>query len=324
MHLIDLHCDMIWKLLMDKDKGESVDIWENKGAVSLPKLKEADSMAQVFAVFVYMGKFQGKDRWSKGYEDALRMLDALDAEVENTKGEIQWAKNGEEIERIFCDGKIAGLKSLEEGGVLEEKLNRLSRLYDKGVRLVTLTWNEENCIGYPNSRDRSVMEQGLKKFGVEVIAFMNEKGMLIDVSHLSDQGFWDVIRLSKAPVLASHSNARSLFEHPRNLTDEMLAALGNCGGVAGLNLYPYFIDKKGVSTMEKLAAHLRYMINRAGEDAVAIGTDFDGFDEGTLEIQHIGEMPRFYEYLKQHGFTEQVLEKIWYKNALRLIQEVTK
>lgn len=324
MHLIDLHCDMIWKLLLDKDKGENVDIWENKGAVSLPKLKEADSMAQVFAVFVYMGKFQGKDRWSKGYEDALRMLDALDAEVEKTKGEIQWAKNGEEIERIFCDGKIAGLKSLEEGGVLEGKINRLSRLYDKGVRLVTLTWNEENCIGYPNSRDRSVMEQGLKKFGVEVISFMNEKGMLIDISHLSDQGFWDVIRLSKAPVLASHSNARSLFEHPRNLTDEMLAALGNCGGVAGLNFYPYFIDKKGVSTMEKLAAHLRYMINRAGEDAVAIGTDFDGFDEGILEIQHIGEMPRFYEYLKQHGFTEQVLEKIWYKNALRLIQEVTK
>lgn len=324
MHLIDLHCDMIWKLLKDRAEGKEVDICRNEGAVSLLGLEKAESMAQFFAAFVYMGKFQGKGRWSKGYREALMMLKALDEEIERTEGKIEWAQNAGDVLGTHRQGKIAAIKSVEEGGVLEEKISRLETFYEEGVRLLTLTWNEENCIGYPNSRDRNIMEKGLKKFGMEVVSFMNEKGMIIDVSHLSDQGFWDVICLSKAPVVASHSNARSLCAHPRNLTDEMLLELGNHGGVVGLNLYPYFVDKNGRSNMEKLAVHLRHMVSVAGEDAVAIGTDFDGFDEGISSIKNIGQMPDFYDYLKKHGFTEKILEKVWYKNALRIMAEVMK
>lgn len=324
MHLIDMHSDMIWKLLKDRAEGKEVDICRNEGAVSLSGLKQAESMAQFFAAFVYMGKFQGKERWSQGYREALKMLKALDREIEKTEGKIDWARNAKEVVEIHQQGKIAGIKSVEEGGVLEENINRLETFYKEGVRLLTLTWNEENCIGYPNSKNRNIMEKGLKKFGMEVVSFMNEKGMIIDVSHLSDQGFWDVMRLSRTPVVASHSNARSLCAHPRNLTDEMLLELGNHGGVVGLNLYPYFVDENGISDMEKLAAHLRHMVSVAGEDAVAIGTDFDGFDEGISDITDIGQMPVFYEYLKKHGFTERVLEKIWYKNVFRIIKEVIK
>ena len=120
-------------------------------------------------------------------------------------------------------------------------------MYEKGTRLMTLTWNYENCLGYPNSRDASVMGRGLKKFGLETIEQMNGLGMLVDVSHLSDGGFWDCIRHSSAPVVASHSNVRALCDCPRNLTDEMLKALGEKGGAAGLNFYPAFLRKEEAS-----------------------------------------------------------------------------
>ena len=124
-------------------------------------------------------------------------------------------------------------------------MNRLHTLYQEGVRLVTLLWNEENCIGSPNSKDRKIMQKGLKPFGFEVVEQMNSLGMLIDVSHLSDGGFWDVLSTSSKPIVASHSNARALCEHPRNLSDDMIRALAEKGGVIGLNFYPYFVNPVG-------------------------------------------------------------------------------
>ena len=121
---------------------------------------------------------------------------------------------------------------MEEGGVLNEKQERLEELYRLGIRLITLTWNYENCLGYPNSRDGEVMNRGLKAFGLEIVERMNALGMLVDVSHLSDGGFWDCIRVSRAPIIASHSNARALCGVPRNLTDDMLRALAEKGGAA--------------------------------------------------------------------------------------------
>ena len=151
------------------------------------------------------------------------------------------AGSGAELEAAEQAKKYAGILTVEEGGVLNGKAERVEQLYEQGVRLLTLTWNYENCIGSPDSRDTEVMQRGLKPFGIEVVRRMNELGMLVDVSHLSDGGFWDCIRYSTDPIVASHSNCRELCRHPRNLTDEMLRASGRkrrCCGIEFLFCFP--------------------------------------------------------------------------------------
>ena len=165
------------------------------------------------------------------------------------------------------------------------------------------------------------MQKGLKPFGFEVVEQMNSLGMLIDVSHLSDGGFWDVLSTSSKPIVASHSNARALCEHPRNLTDDMIRALAEKGGVIGLNFYPYFVNPAGHASVSALAEHALHLFYIGGEDSVAIGTDFDGFDGvEILEIEKAEEMERLWEALKAKGFTEAQIERIAYGNVKRVLQ----
>lgn len=321
MHLIDMHCDTVAKILESKN-GEG--LYENSFDVDIKGMKNAGTMAQFFACFVYMEMFQGKDRMEKAYLYAKKMAAKLKEEVQKNSKEIALATTADSILQNQEQGKISAILTLEEGGVINGEFRKLEELYNEGIRLVTLLWNFENCMGYPNSKDRKIMEQGLKPFGFETVERMNDLGMLVDVSHMSDGGFWDVIHTSKKPVVASHSCARSLCNHPRNLTDEMLRALGEKGGLAALNFYPAFIREDQKASKEDLAAHIKHMINVAGMDAVAIGTDFDGFEGGELEIDKTGKMSLLYHTLKKEGFTEEQLEKIWFGNVMRVIKEVVK
>lgn len=318
MRLIDMHCDTVFELFRRKDRN----LKSNTLGVDLEKLEKSGSVAQFFACFIYMKLFQGKDRFSKGYQYALDMISYAKQEFEKYPEEIALTKSYEELVENESIGKLSAFLTVEEGGIVENDTKRLEFLYEKGIRLMTLLWNEENCMGYPNSRDKELMNSGLKPFGIETVERMNELGMVIDVSHMSDGGFWDVLRYSKKPVVASHSNARALCPHPRNLNDEMIRALAEQGGIAGLNLYPYFINENGKATIDDLVRHIEYMFDVGGEDFVAIGTDFDGFDEGELEIRDISEMALLYHALKKRGFHERQLEKFWNGNAKRVLGEV--
>ena len=321
MHLIDMHCDTIAKILESKS-GEG--LYENSFDIDIRGMKRSGTMAQFFACFVYMERFQGKDRMENAFLYARRMAEKLKEEIQKNSKEIALATTENDIVRNQEKGKISAILTLEEGGVINGDLRKLEELYNDGTRLVTLLWNFENCIGYPNSSDRKIMEQGLKPFGFETVERMNDFGMLVDVSHMSDGGFWDVIRTSKKPIVASHSSARSLCVHPRNLTDEMLRALGENGGIAALNFYPAFIREDKKASKEDLAAHIKHMVNVAGIDAVAIGTDYDGFEGGELEIDKVEKMPLLYQALQKEGFTESQLEKIWFRNVMRVLKEVIK
>lgn len=307
MKFIDLHCDTFWAM----ERGVPL-------CVDIDKLKAADSLAQFFACFVYMDDFAGD--YTRGYVHALEMIQKAKEFFDANRREIKLVDSYHGLLKNQEEKKISAFLTIEEGGILEGDIRRLERLYAEGVRLMTLLWNYENCIGYPNSRDRNVMEKGLKPFGIEVVRRMNEMGMLIDVSHMSDGGFWDVLKYSKKPVLASHSNARTLCEHPRNLSDEMIRALAEKGGVIGINTYPYFVHSSGNATMELLAEHLEHIYQVGGEDVLGIGTDFDGYDEGESDFLHIGQMNEFYEVVKKRGFTERQMEKIWFQNILRVIK----
>ena len=311
MKWIDMHCDTLSELVK-RPEGESLK--SNNLHVDLERLSRTESVGQFFACYVNAAAYERKPegKWEAAYHAAERLIDC--AEKNYLVEKKQWAE------------EFHGILTVEEGGVLDGKIERLIHLYERGIRLITLTWNYDNCIGSPNSQNPEVMKQGLKPFGFEVVERMNEMGMLVDVSHLSDGGFWDCIRHSKAPIVASHSNCRALCNHPRNLTDEMLHALGNKGGVAGLNFYSRFLieEEKRKASLSELAEHAVHMIDRAGEDAVALGTDFDGFEDTALPegIHGVEDIELIWDALYKKGLTERQIEKLAYKNVRRVLGEI--
>lgn len=366
MKWIDLHCDTL-SILAEKGrpekKGGKGGLWENDLCVDIRRLHESGAAAQFFACYVNAADFRGgfkddrsdakddrsgakDDRggarddagegmekswrtgplWDRAYRKALTMADY----ASRAQGErFGLARSAEEILRMERENRVAGVLTVEEGGVLNGRPERLEELYARGVRLITLTWNYENCIGSPNSRDPEIMQRGLTPFGIQTVERMNDLGMIVDVSHLSDGGFRDCVRRSKKPVIASHSNARALCPHPRNLSDEMLHALGEKGGVAGVNFYGAFLRHAGKpaeddgAQAEDIVRHIRHMMDQAGEDAVALGTDFDGFDRESLPsgIRSVQDMDVLWDAMKRAGFTERQIEKTAYGNVMRILKE---
>lgn len=220
-------------------------------------------------------------------------------------------------------GKIGVIFTGEDLGVIGSDLRKLDTVYQRGVRIATLTWNHENAIGFPNSAKPQVMQAPLKPFGTETVEKMNELGIVIDVSHLSDGGFWDVAHVSSKPFIATHSNSREITNNPRNLTDAMIKAIAKRGGVIGINFAPQFLSGRGddTSRIRDILRHIRHIRNVGGSDVLAIGTDFDGI-RGHLEIDSPAKMPLLAHVLTKCGMKESELEKIFYKNALRVFREV--
>ena len=318
MRLIDMHCDTIWKL-MDLDK--SGNLMENQCSVSIPGMKRAGTMAQFFACFVYWKDMPGG--YEEGYRHVHEMIDFMEEQIKKYPEDIAGAYSYSDVMENNAKGKISAILTVEEGGILEGELHRLESLYQRGIRLMTLMWNYENCIGYPNSREASVMEKGLKPFGIETVRRMGELGMIVDVSHASDGTFTDILCCAKGPVVASHSNCRALKAHPRNLTDEMIRGLAEVGGGAGLNFYGPFLGTEDASLIDEMTAHVLHMIRYGGEDFPMIGTDFDGFDGiDRLDIPGVEYMERLWEALRKKGVSASRLDKLWSKNALRILKSI--
>lgn len=317
MKLIDLHCDTIWKLM---DLGGQGDLMESSCDINIRKMREAGTMAQFFACFINFNDFKDQDGYEGAYRHVKEMIDFLDGQIETYQGEIAHAYSKRDIQENAANGKISAVLTVEEGGVLCGRMERLEELYQKGVRLITLMWNFENCLGHPNSTSAQVMWQGLKPFGIEVVERMGELGMIVDVSHASDGTFRDVLEHARGPVIASHSNCRALCPHPRNLTDEMIHALANAGGIAGLNFYGRFLGEENESRLDEMTQHVLHMIQVGGSNFPAIGTDFDGFDGmERMDIPDAAGMEKLWDALKKKGLSESQLDKIWSGNALRVM-----
>ncbi|HWR45001.1 dipeptidase [Sporomusa sp.] len=310
MNIIDLHCDTIWRLL---EEGKTASLYRNPFSVDIEKLQSSQAQAQFFALFV------NREKTSDPLERALTMATRFFHELEENSQYIALARNYEELRQSRTEGKIAAFLTIEEGGVLKGDLLNLESLYRLGVRLITLTWNYPNEIGYPNCRPE-YRGLGLTPFGEQIVAEMNRLGMLIDVSHLSDQGFYDVATLSAKPFTASHSNARSVTGHPRNLTDDMIKLLAEKGGVMGLNFEKSFLGNAPVSQVSDMVLHVKHIRKVGGIEVIAIGSDFDGIDLG-LELAHAGEMSKLVNALERSGLTQGEIEKICWGNALRVIKD---
>lgn len=315
--MIDLHCDTL--SLLEKSGG-GLDI--NGLCVDLEKLEKAGVTAQFFACFADMSRFTCKSRTQEAFGYVCGLIEYGIKQFHKNSDRIALAESAQDYFKIKHEGKISAFLTVEEGGIIGEDINKIDFLYSKGVRLITLCWNHENSIGFPNSANPAEMDKGLKPFGFEVLEKMNETGIIVDVSHLSDGGFWDVLSKSRAPVAASHSNARAKCGHPRNLSDGMIKALAEKGGIAGVNFYPYFLNESGNASLEDISEHIMYMHKTGGEDFTAIGTDFDGFDGSPFGMENIGQTENLFSDLKKRGLTERQIEKISHLNAERLMKEV--
>ncbi len=315
MRFIDFHCDTLMKLFdLYKLGDESQTVWENKCQIDVKRLSEAGYGAQFFACYLW---WEDQPFLGSHYKDALKMTELF---YKGLKGheEAAFAGSWEEYLANRKEGKVSCFLTVEEGGILENQPERLTELYKAGIRLITLTWNYENCLGYPGCFPE-FQAKGLKKFGIETLERMDELGIIADVSHLSDAGFEDVWKYGRRPFIASHSNARSVCPHNRNLTDEMIRKLAEKGGIAGINFGGDFLSADGKSTVEAIIANIRHMMKVGGREIVGIGTDFDGVED-ELEIsacQHMPELPRAME---KAGFTTGEIEDVCYKNAEKFLK----
>lgn len=321
---IDMHCDTLLRTMMDG----SANLYDGEGMQSIRQMKDAGQMCQFFAVFFPPRDMPGKDGSKRPPlppdEEFFATLAAnLRKEVALHSDIIAMASSYTDIVNNWNKGLSSAVLTVEDGRMVQGKMEKLHYMYEQGVRAISLTWNFANCFGFPNSKDPEIMGKGLTDFGIEAVGEMNRLGILVDVSHLSDGGFMDVARYSKKPFIATHSNCRALTPHTRNLTDEMIRILAEKGGVSGLNFGPDFVTPPGAETdskVEYLADHVWHMLQIGGEDCVAMGTDFDGVG-GHLEISHPTQMYQLFDALAEKGMTAAQLDKFANGNVLRVMKE---
>lgn len=322
MKIVDMHCDTISGLWRARQEGRPEPLRENQMQVDLKKMAQGDYLLQNFAMFVFLG------READPLVNVLELIDEYYRQLEANRDLIAPAYRYEDIEKNAAEGKLSALLTIEEGGVLKGSVEVLRNLYRLGVRMLTLTWNFENEIGYPNTIVRRedydpAKRYGLKPQGIEIVREMDRLGMIVDVSHLGDDGFWDVVKYSSAPFVASHSNARSQCGHTRNLTDEMIRALADRGGVMGINFCGDFLSDNGSDRIDDMIRHIRHIRDVGGIDCIGLGTDFDGIDNQP-EVADAAHMPLLVRGLEQAGFHGAEIEKICSGNVLRLYREVLK
>lgn len=325
MEFIDMHCDTLGVVLL-RDP-EKRDLYRCPPAMlDLDRMRQAGQMAQFFAVFLpppgAFAKLGMPDMTDEVYIETLRQI--LLQNVQRHGDIIAMAYNAENVSKNRADGKMSAILTMEDGRAVQGRLDTLERFYKLGFRAIALTWNGANCFGAPNSADPAVMSTGLTPFGMEAVVYMQELGMLVDVSHLSEGGFYDVAAACKKPFVATHSNSRGvLCSHPRGLTDDQVRVLANAGGVTGLNFCPQFLHPDGTgetSTAALIARHARHLADVGGVECVALGSDLDGI-EGELEIGDSTRIPLLAGALQKEGFTAGEVEKIFYQNVLRVMRD---
>jgi membrane dipeptidase len=314
--VVDLHCDSLLEIV---DKGRNLSRRSDRGHLDVPRMQEGEVEVQCFAAWI--SPIYYPDR---SFGRAKKITDAFEKFVKENKG-VEQAFNSKDIERINSQGKIAAILVIEGGSALEGKLSNLDYFYDLGVRYITLTWSYSNQIAdgvyerFPKSRKSN---QGLTEFGKEVIKEMNELGMLIDVSHMSETSFWQVVNCSRQPVIASHSSVWELCNHKRNLKDGQIKAIAEKGGVIGINFCPSFLNESGKATLEDVVEHINYVVDLVGIDYVAIGSDFDGIDSTPAGLEDVACFPALTQSLLEEGYSRNEVEKIMGENFLRVFKEV--
>jgi len=311
--VIDGHCDSIGdQLENDRWLGDRSD----KGHIDLPRLREGGIDAQFFACYVPT-PFQRHG----AFTHAMDRLDQLLLLEERLPEQFILVRRADDLARAKATGKIAGIAGLEGAEALDASIGALRQFYRLGVRNLGLAWNYRNaaCDGVAESRTNG----GLTEFGVKVVEECNRLSMLLDVSHLSPAGVADVLAVSRQPIIASHSNAYALCDHPRNLTNAQMEAIAARGGVIGVTFVNAFLNRENpeATTVDDVVAHIEYMLGVVGPDHISIGSDFDGCTTPT-DLNDATSYPLITQKLVERGHDPKVIRKILGENLLRVIRTV--
>lgn len=336
----DAHCDTVMKVL---DAGEDFLCPGGTKHISFPEMVEVGVRAQVFACFVLSSRHPGTE-----FERACQMINAVVEMAASTDGELRIIRTSDELQQAFAGGPRAGILSLEGADPLGNDAETIREFYERGVRSLIFAWQDNAFSGTAFGNNTPLTEQGRCLLGL-----CEELGIVVDVSHLSDSAFHEVVELSEKPFVATHSDCRVLCPSLRNLTDDMIRTLADGGGVMGINLSPAFLDpefaaaikplykasRQAVSPEEErvirgqmltiprpsldwVAHHILHAINLGGEDCIGLGGDLDGIGQTPAGIDTVADYAKFIPLLREAGLSERQIEKVCYRNFLRVFSEL--
>lgn len=311
--VIDGHCDSLGDYIQGK---RTLKVGTEGGHWDLERAREGGIILQIMAAFI-----ESEYKPASATRRGLQLIHAAQQFVAENQDQVYFVLSQKDLKQHLNQQKLGILLSVEGGEVLGESLFMVDIIYQLGVRALGLTWNQRNALAdgageWTNSR--------LTRLGQKVISRMNELGMLIDVSHLNEAGFWHVLELTDAPIMASHSCAHALCQHPRNLTDEQLKALARNQGLVGVNFYPSFLTAKGEASLSNVVQHITHIAEVAGVECIGLGSDFDGIDQTPDGLENVSKYPDLATALLQVGFQENEIEQIFFKNFMRLLSNVIK
>jgi membrane dipeptidase len=311
--LIDLHNDVLE--VMTSDTSYHLKQRHNYNHTDIPRLKDGGVDVQFFSVWVSPTQF------TNYFQQAQVMLNIFNSELSQNTNSIAQARNWNQADSIIQLNKIAAVIGVEGGHHIENSIDKLISLYNSGMRYLTITWNNSTdwAVSAQDSRSPTV---GLSEFGRQVIRTMDSLGIIIDVSHTGIKTIQDILEVTSNPIIASHSGARALRNHYRNLYDWQIQDIANRGGVVGVVFYPYFLNGTSNASIQDVIAHIDYIKNLVGIDYVAIGSDFDGIEVVPLGLEDTSKFPNLTEALFEHGYSKEEIEKILYKNFKRVFEQV--
>ncbi len=314
--VVDTHCDTLgqflrqtWPRRPPRKLGERSD----QGHIDLPRLVEGGVTCQTFAM--YTGN---KAIVPDATLRALQMVDIFYSEIEANDGIVS-VTTPDEIVSAKEEGMVAALLSIEGAEPLMGDVGLLRVFYKLGVRMLSFAWNYRTPFADGLNAKRA--ESKLPDLGVQALEEMERLGMVFDVSHLSDSNFWDVVNIVKGPFIASHSNCRDVCDHPRNLTDDMIRALADHGGVMGMNFAPAFVAKEN-ATVENVVDHIDHIIDLVGPDYVGLGSDFDGIGRPPVGLEDVSKIPNITRVLVKREYSDKDILKILGGNHHRVFKEV--
>lgn len=309
--VFDLHCDTALALLGESLR-EMGSLRKNSGHVDLERASALPGYAQCFACFT--------TPWEK-LPDGMTVAQLFEnemitilREVESNRDLMAQAFSAKDVRSLYEKGKMAAILTIEGPAGFDFDHQLLEDLYNVGFRITTLGWNERNPLCGSHKTGGGLTEKGR-----EYVFEAQRLGMLIDVSHISDEAFWDIMEITNAPVIASHSNSRAVYDVSRNLTDEMFKAICATGGVAGLNLYTHFLGEN--ATLDTACDHILHFMELGGAKHLALGGDLDGCEELPAGFNGVQDYPLLAEALLKRGLTEQQVMDIFWNNAIGVIEK---
>ncbi len=307
--VIDAHCDTASEIY---DRGET--ILKNNRHISLEHTAEFSSYVQFYAAWI------SKDAKNPMLR-AVEILDHLKEEICKNKERMMQIRTSQELETAIHARKHGVIFAIEDGRALCGSLAALRMFHEMGVRAMTLAWNDDNELTDGIASERGA---GLTAFGKSVVREMNRLHMMVDVSHITKRGFWDVVETSCAPVMASHSNCSAICGHRRNLDDDQIKAIIKMQGMICVSVYPEFVSDSGRAGISDLMRHIDHILSLGGENCLGLGSDFDGVDRLLDGMRHAGDCTKLFDEMQKLGFCDARIDKITHKNMINFMKRIEK